>query len=129
MTRLTAPRYRDLCAVAGKALDHPSPTIRRAGSAFGWPIAVYLLGHRDPITNGFIVDYVGSAYRPKSDAGDRTREHLRDLDKKERFTCQVMLPLRRDLPVSDVRRIEGAIARVLGVPRWCQRVPGGRRIA
>ncbi|GAA0602381.1 hypothetical protein HPO96_19600 [Kribbella sandramycini] len=129
MTRLTAGRYRDLCAIAGDALDHPSPEIRKAGSDFGWTVAVYLLGHRDPVTNKLIIDYVGSAVRPSSDAGARTREHLRDLQKKERFTCQVALPLRRDLAVGDVRRLEGEIARALGVPRWCQRVPGGRRTA
>lgn len=126
MTHLTANRYRNLCSLAGDKLDHPVPAIYEVGSFCGWPTAVYMLGHRDPVTDGLVVDYVGSAVRPGSDASVRIREHLRDMGKRQRFTCQVVMPLRRDLPVSEVRQLEGAVARHLGVPRWCQRVPGGR---
>jgi hypothetical protein len=30
------------------------------------------------------------------------------------------------LEAPEVRRIEGVVARALGVPRWCKRVPGGQ---
>lgn len=127
MTRLTANRYHDLCVLAGKRLDHPNPIIRRVGAFCDWPTVVYMLGHRHPSSGTFIVDYVGSAVRHKSDASARIREHLLDDAKYERFTCQVVMPLRKDLSVREVRRLEGTVARQLGIPRWCQRVPGGRR--
>jgi len=126
VSRLTANRYRDLCALVGDALDHLRPEIRPVGSPCNWSSVIYLLGHRHPVSNAFIVDYVGSACRPTSDAGARIREHLADAGKRARFTCQVVLPLREDLPVADVRRLEGVVARALDVPRWCQRVPAGR---
>jgi hypothetical protein len=128
VTRLTANRYHDLCILAGEKLDHPKPAIEKVGSYCGWPTVVYMLGHRDPVTNALIVDYVGSAVRPKSDASERIREHLQEAEKRQQFTCQVVMPLRDDLPMEEVRRLEGVVARVLGVPRWCRRVPGGQRL-
>jgi hypothetical protein len=47
--------------------------------------------------------------------------------KGELFTDQVVLPLKSDLHVDEVRRLEGVVARALGVPRWLRRVPGGRQ--
>jgi hypothetical protein len=67
VTTLTASGYRDLCALVGDALDHPLPVMRRVGSC-GWPVTVDLLGHRHPVTDGFVVDYVGSTYWPRWDA-------------------------------------------------------------
>jgi hypothetical protein len=126
VTRLTASRYRDLCVLVNDALDHRSPLIQEVGSECQWPIAIYLLGHRDPVTNAFVVDYVGSAFRRTSDASSRVREHLHDPRKYKRFSCQVVLPLRKETELREVRRLEGVVARALGTPRWCQRIPGGR---
>jgi hypothetical protein len=113
----------------GDRLDHEAPGLHRAGDRFGWPVGVYALGHRHPLNGHFDVDYVGSSVRLAGDVGDRVREHLRDVDKAEVFTDQVLLPLRPDLAESEVRRLEGVVARALGVPRWCARVPGGKRLA
>lgn len=123
--RLSANRYHDLCVVAGERLDHANPFISKVGSDCRWPSVIYMLGHRHPASGALIIDYVGSAVR-YPDASARIREHLRDEAKRERFTCQVVMPLRKDLPVEEVRRLEGVVARVLGIPRWCRRVPGGR---
>lgn len=125
MIRLSASRYHDLCVVAGELLDHAKPLISKVGSYCHWPIVIYMLGHRHPASGALIIDYVGSAIR-YPDASARIREHLRDKTKRERFTCQVILPLRKDLPSEEVRRLEGIVARMLGIPRWCQRVPRGR---
>ena len=127
MSRLTARRYRDLCALVGDALDHPNPRIQPAGSPVGWRVGIYALGHRHAASGRFVVDYVGSAVRLRSDVAARIKDHLRDRGKADRFTCQVIIPLKEDLDKEEVRRLEGHIARALGVPRWCQRVPGGRR--
>lgn len=127
MRALTTAGYRDLCALAGAALDRPRPVVQEAGALCGSAVAVYLLGHRDPVTNGFVVDYVGSAVRPSSDVRVRVREHLRDARKRARFTHQVLLPLDPTTSASGVRRLEGEVARALGVPRWCIRVPGGKQ--
>lgn len=126
MSQVSASRYRDLCALVSGALDRPSPRIQEAGSACESSVAIYLLGHREPVMNAFVVDYVGSTVRHESDASSRVREHLRDPRKRRRFSCQVVLPLRVETDLSEVRRLEGVVARALGVPRWCQRVPGGR---
>lgn len=126
MSLLTASRYRDLCALVNNALDHPRPLIQEVGSDCRWPVVIYLLGHRDPVTNALVIDYVGSAFRQKSDASSRFREHLQHPRKAKRFSCQVVLPLRIGTELSEVRRLEGVVARALGIPRWCQRVPGGR---
>ncbi|MGY1855981.1 hypothetical protein [Modestobacter sp. SYSU DS0290] len=126
MPRLTQSLYRDLCVLAGDDLDHPEARVQKIGSVVGWPVGVYLLGHRDPVRNSFMVDYVGSTARTRSDIAARMQEHLRDEGKRARFTCQVVLPLKKDTDLAVVRRLEGAAARALGVPRWCKRVPGGR---
>lgn len=126
MSRLSARRYHELCDVLGTALDHPKPAIQRVGARVGWPVAVYLLGHRDPVDHKLMVDYVGSTVRLNTDASSRIRVHLRDAEKRKRFTCQVILPLRRDLPDDEVRQYEGQVARALGVPRWCNRIPRQR---
>ena len=123
---LTVRRYRDLCALVGKALDHSRPVVREIGVACEWPVGIYLLGHRHPVTSSLVVDYVGSAVRRSSDVGDRVRDHLLIEAKRERFTSQVLLPLRSDTPLEEVRRLEGKVARFLNVPLWCKRVPGGR---
>src|SRR4051812_43540309 len=94
MTRLTMSRYRDLCVLAGDALDHHRPRIQEIGTSVGWPVGVYLLGHREPVHNAFTVDYVGSTVRVGGDMAARTREHLRDEHKRMRFTCQAILPLK-----------------------------------
>lgn len=127
MSRLGAKRYGQLCALVGSALDHPEPAVRTVGAHVGWPVAVYMLGHREPGSKIFTVDYVGSAIRRNSDVSARIREHLTDPRKRRQFTGQVILPLRHDLSVELVRKLEGTVARSLAVPRWCQRVPGGQR--
>lgn len=125
MSRLTTGIYRDLCILVGDALDHPRATVQEIGTRCDWPVAVYLLTHRHPVDNGLVVDYVGSAIR-RRDVATRIDEHLRDARKRERFTGQVIIPLRKGTDQDEVRRLEGVVARSLGIPRWCQRVPGGR---
>jgi hypothetical protein len=125
--QLTRSRYDDLCALMGGALDHYRPHVQEIGQTCRWPVGVYLLGHRHPESNGFVVDYVGSAIRSGSDISARVREHLRDSAKRARLSGQVILPLRHDIAHAEVRRLEGAAARALGVPPLCSRVPGGRR--
>ncbi len=125
-TRLTATTYRDLCALVAGALDHPRPRVQQIGTRCDWPVGIYLLGHRHPVSSAFIVDYVGSAVRRSSDMSNRIRESLLVEAKRERFTCQVILPLRPDTALAEVRRLEGAVARSLDVPRWCRRIPGGQ---
>ncbi|MGY4645037.1 hypothetical protein [Cellulomonas sp. URHB0016] len=126
MSQLTASRYRDLCALVGEALDHPRPQLAEVGALVKWPVAIYVLGHRHPASGVFLADYVGSAVRLKTDVSARIRSHLDVPAKRQVFTCQVVLPLRPTLDPAEVRRLEGVVARALGVPRWCQRVPGGR---
>ena len=127
MAHLTASVYRDLCALAGDAVEHSRPLVQEIGTRCDWPVAIYLLAHRDPGNNALIVDYVGSAVRLAGDVAHRVREHLKDAAKQKRFTSQIIIPLRRDTEVQEVRRLEGVVARALGVPRWCKRIPGGRR--
>jgi hypothetical protein len=128
MSLLTGRRYANLCHLIAEGLDHRTAEVREAGSPFGWEVGVYALGHSHPALGQFDVDYVGSAYRPGGDVADRVREHLRDESKAEAFGGQVLFALRRDLAVEEVRRLEGVIARALGVPHWCQRIPGGRSL-
>ncbi|MEU8232837.1 hypothetical protein AB0C12_24925 [Actinoplanes sp. NPDC048967] len=125
--RLTASLYRDLCSLAEDALDHPNPLVQPVGSHCAWPVAVYLLGHRHPVSSKLLIDYVGSAVRLSTDVAARTREHLRNEAKRLRLTCQVIIPLRVDTALPEVRRLEGSVARALDVPHWCKRVPGGKR--
>jgi hypothetical protein len=127
MSQLTATGYSDLCVLVGNALDHPRPRVQEIGTWCDWPVAVYLLAHRHPLDNGLIVDYAGSAVRRGSDVSARLREHLRDASKRERFSSQMILPLRTATDLGEVRRLEGVVARALGVPRWCKRIPGGCR--
>jgi hypothetical protein len=100
--------------------------VQEIGTNCNWPVGVYLLGHRHPASGALIVDYVGSAVRRSTDISDRVRESMLIEAKRQRFTSQVILPLRRDTALEEVRRLEGAVARSLNVPRWCQRVPGGQ---
>lgn len=125
MSILSRSRYQDICSLIGDRLDHEDSGLRPAGAPFGWPVGVYALGHRHPLNGHFDVDYVGSSARPGGDVGDRVREHLRDEDKAAVFTDQMLIPLRLDLSEREVRRTEGIVARALGVPRWCARVPLG----
>lgn len=127
MVILTTSRYHDLGVLAGDALDHPRAEVNVAGARCDWPVGVYLLGHRDPRSPHFTVDYVGSAVRRNGDISDRIKEHLRDAERRERFSNQVIFPLKIDTGEPDARRLEGKIARALGVPAWCRRVPGGTR--
>ena len=75
-TRLTRTAYRDLCALVAQALDHPRPWVQEIGTWCDWPVGIYLLGHRHPVSNAFIVDYVGSAVRRSTDMSKRVRESL-----------------------------------------------------
>ncbi len=127
MRLLTKSIYRDLCVLIGEKLEGQCGRIQRVGQVTGFSVGIYVLGHQHPVTDRFVADYVGSAIRPCGDISDRIREHLRDAHKSVRFTCQVVLPLRDDLNDKEVRRLEGQIARALGVPPWCARIPGGRR--
>jgi hypothetical protein len=126
MSILSAGRYRDICQLIDGGLDHADPVVREAGAAFEWPVGVYAVGHREAAGSHLDIGYVGSAVRRNGDVASRVREHLRDEEKALAFSSQVLFPLREDLSVAEVRRIEGVVARALGVPRWCQRVPGGR---
>lgn len=126
MTVLTKSVYAQLCDLLHPALDHPRPEIAEAGSLCEWPVGVYSLGHRHPASNRLEIDYVGSAVRPGGDMADRIREHLRTPARATRFTCQVIFPLKTGTPDSEARTLEGRVARALGVPAWCERIPGGR---
>jgi hypothetical protein len=127
MALLTKSVYVQLCDIVGDALDHPRPAITEVGSKCAWPVGVYALGHRHPGSGRLMIDYVGSSVRIKGDMSNRIREHLRHPGKAGRFTCQVIIPLKLDTTVSETRRLEGRVARALGVPCWCERIPGGRR--
>ena len=124
--RLTRDKYLDLCAIVGRALLQNDLTVQQIGTLCECDVGIYLLGHRDPVTNHLLVDYVGSAKRTASDVANRINAHLLVEAKRERFTSQVVLPLISETPIAEVRRLEGIVARSLNVPRWCQRVPGGQ---
>jgi hypothetical protein len=126
MSVLSAGRYREICGMLGVHLDHADPYVHHVGESFGWPVGVYAIGHRDRAGRHLDVAYVGSAMRRGGDVATRVREHLRDDEKALAFTSQVLFPLRKELPVEKVRAAEGIVARALGVPSWCRRVPGGR---
>ena len=124
--RLTRDKYSDLCAIVGPALAQADPVVRQIGQLCDCEVGIYLLGHRDPARDQLLVDYVGSAKRTASDIANRINAHLLVEAKRQRFTSQVILPLRPDTALAEVRRLEGNVARSLNVPRWCQRVPGGQ---
>ena len=115
-----------MCALVGRWLEREDPEVRPIGEFCDCRVGIYFLSHHDPIHGVLQVDYVGSARRTEADVANRINAHLLVVAKRERFTSQVVIPLRPDTPVTEVRRLEGRVARAMNVPPWCRRVPGGR---
>ncbi|MER5336763.1 hypothetical protein [Micromonospora sp. NPDC002717] len=112
--RLDAASYQLACDLAGAGLLRRLPageTVLRVLTVGVWDnytAGVYLAADRDNW-----IRYVGSAIRSGSDSvGDRIGEHMR-CGRADGWTRLMLVPLRADLSVDRVRRIEGVIGRVL----------------
>lgn len=101
--------YEALCGYAGDHLQTRWPDPVEVGSGELIPqlsVGVYVaLGVDETVL------YVGSVCRPENAFGVRARveEHLRKHERHAAWNKVLLLPLKSDTPLSEVRRIEGRV--------------------
>lgn len=102
--------YRSVCAYADLWLAEERPWAEPIGRAMQGceRNAVYIVCD----WSGCVL-YVGSVSRGEGAARQRMIEHLRDTDRTLRWSTVWTIPLRNEIPLSRLRRIEGLVGRHL----------------
>lgn len=128
--RFTASEYATACRLAGRWLDGSRPALLRPDRQTGVTCGIYIALARSAGTGELRPLYVGKAdRRPDGDMAERIAGHRRGDGRRLLFTWIAVIPLRADVPEEEILRIEGDIARHLGVPLLCRAVPRKRRAA